>query len=67
MPHHLWVERYKKKLDNKSFPSDYLDTLQQAYFHVKQGILSLEDYTDKFNEYILRCHIRVNDCLTINC
>lgn len=51
-------EDMRDKLESKYLPSNYLDTLQQKFFFLfRQGTLSLDEYTEKFNEYAVRCKV----------
>ena len=55
----------KERLKSNFLPSDYIDTLHQEYLTLQQGNLSVEEYTNKFREYIVRCNLKTDDRLTI--
>eukprot|EP00268_Persea_americana_P054386 TRINITY_DN6228_c0_g1_i6.p1 TRINITY_DN6228_c0_g1~~TRINITY_DN6228_c0_g1_i6.p1 ORF type:complete len:236 (+),score=22.74 TRINITY_DN6228_c0_g1_i6:765-1472(+) len=55
----------KGRLKSNFLPSDYIDTLHQGYLTLQQGNLSVEEYTNKFREYIVRCNLKTDDRLTI--
>ena len=55
----------KERLKSNFLPSDYIDTLHQEFLTLQQGNLSVEEYTNKFHEYIVRCNLKTDDRLTI--
>ena len=56
----------KRRLKQNFLPSNNKDSLHKGYLTLQQGAYSLNEYTNMFREYIVRCNLRANVGLIIN-
>ena len=56
-------EVMKERLEDRYFPSDYLDLFQRELFNLQQRSMP---YTHKFHELCIRCKTNESDCLMVN-
>ena len=58
----------KQRLKQNFLPFDYIDSLHKGYLSLQQGAYSLDEYTNLFREYIVRCscNLQANDGLIVN-
>ena len=51
----------REKFEGKYLPSNYLDILQLEFLVFRQCTLSLDEYTKKFNDYVIRFKSQEDD------
>ena len=61
-----WINMKESSRAISFLPSDYINTLHQEYLTLQQGNLSVEEYTNQFQEYIVRYNLKTDDRLSLD-
>jgi len=57
--------KMKAKLKDKFLPSHYLQENYSKLHHLKQGFLSVEEYTREFEQLLIKCDLKENEEQTL--